>query len=101
MKRYFERRWQVYSFEKLDRITNLTYSALTPDYLDEIPDHFEITGIFGWTSELMQKSSFLTKTFFLGKKTNSDEYMVIVFNGTDHLYCLNEQVNLIIFNNLN
>lgn len=53
INRHFERRWQVYSFEKLDRITNLTYSALTPDYLDNIPDNFEITGIFGWISKFI------------------------------------------------
>ncbi|OTF81222.1 hypothetical protein BLA29_004727 [Euroglyphus maynei] len=67
-QRHFQRRWQVYSFATMDRITNITHSAIVPDYLDEIPTEFELTG----------------------KNNDYDEYMIIVFNGTDHLYCMNE-----------
>ncbi|KAH7638644.1 hypothetical protein HUG17_2677 [Dermatophagoides farinae] len=72
-KRHFNRRWQVYSFATMERIVNLTYSAILPEYLHQIPSEFEITGVFGWTR----------------KDDYYDEYMIIVFNGIDHLYCLN------------
>ncbi|KPM03013.1 hypothetical protein QR98_0014420 [Sarcoptes scabiei] len=72
--RLFTRRWQIYSFDNLNRITNLTYSAIIPDYLETIPPQLELTGVFGWTR----------------RKTNEDEFLILTFNGSNHLYCLNE-----------
>nr|XP_027199569.1 uncharacterized protein LOC113793703 [Dermatophagoides pteronyssinus] len=73
-QRHFNRRWQVYLFANMERITNQTYNAIVPDYLNKIPTEFELTGVYGWTR----------------KNSDYDEYMIIVFNGTDHLYCMNE-----------
>lgn len=69
---YYERHFQSYSFENMDRIINLTESAVILDYLELVPPHYEITGVFNWN----------------GNKRH--EYLLLAFNGTHHLYCLNK-----------
>jgi len=58
----FERHFQAYNFEFLDRIVNVTDSQQLPDYIERVPAEFEITGIFNWKCELFRISDDLNLT---------------------------------------
>lgn len=77
-KRKFRRRIEGYLFNfspgdgEFLRTVNLTNSLLLPDYLETMPESLELTGVFNW------------------KKGNGDhEYLMLAFNGSHHLFCLN------------
>lgn len=48
------RRYQIYSFARFDLILNLTESGILPDFVYRIPATLEITGVFSWTSKLIE-----------------------------------------------
>lgn len=78
-RRKFHRRIETYLFdfksvadELFLRTTNLTASSVLPEYLEQMPSSLELTGVFNW------------------KSGDRHEYLMLAFNGTHHLYCLNE-----------
>ena len=70
---HYDRKFRSYMFDNLDRIIDLTASFRIPEYIDHVPPQLEITGIFNWRLH----------------KNAEHEYLILAFNGTNHLYCMN------------